>query len=429
VLEFSDETSEHEVLRSEAPVVLDFLAASFGPKARGHRRGRVRKFFLLALAATTALVAGCSATERRAAAPTRHAARVGATVERINHLEYVLSGSSISVYSIDEENRLVRTISLPQIDASTHGIVASPETGMLYISYGSHAGPVGSLLAYDLRRHMVVWNRHYAFGIDSMAISRDGQTIYMPAGEASGDGTWRLIGARSGNATGAVIHAGAGAHNTIMGASGDHIYLAGVDYPYLEVASTATNQVVRRIGPLNGPGVRPFTINGSETLAFTTATSFLGFQVSDIESGDVLYTVPVPGFSFDPATFKRTPDHGISISPDERELYLIDTPNGYVHVFDISGLPNVAPRDVADIKLAHPPPNDGWLLHSRNGRYVYVGRAGDVIDTTTRKVVSYLAPLQQTADFLEIDWQDGVPVATTSRYGVGYVAAQKPAGM
>jgi hypothetical protein len=51
-----------------------------------------------------------------------------------------------------------------------------------------------------------------------------------------------------------------------------------------------------------------------------------------------------------------------------------------------------------------------------------------VIDTTTREVVSYLAPLQQTADFLEIDWQNGAPVATTSRYGVGYVAAQgKPA--
>jgi hypothetical protein len=27
---------------------------------------------------------------------------------------------------------------------------------------------------------------------------------------------------------------------------------------------------------------------------------------------------------------------------------------------------------------------------------------------------------QRTADYLEIDWQGGVPVATTSRYGVGY---------
>ena len=50
-----------------------------------------------------------------------------------------------------------------------------------------------------------------------------------------------------------------------------------------------------------------------------------------------------------------------------------------------------------------------------------MGRAGDVIDTATHEVVSYLEPLQRTADYLEIDWQDGLPVATTSRYGVGYV--------
>jgi DNA-binding beta-propeller fold protein YncE len=384
----------------------------------------MNKLFLavVALTAAIAVALGVAATEKRGAAPTRHAARVAATVEPVKHLEYVVAGTSIHVYAIDEQNRLVQTISLPEITADTHGIVASPATGRLYISFGNQRPPGGSLLAYDLLQDRVLWKRTYTFGIDSMAISPDGRLIYMPAGEASGGGAWRLIDARTGNRMDALIHAGAGAHNTIMGPSGERVYLGGVDYPYLEVASTATNQVVQRIGPLKGPGVRPFTINGSETLAFTTARSFLGFQVSDIESGHVLHTVPVPGFSFDPATFKRTPNHGISISPDERELYLIDTPNGYVHVFDISGLPDVAPHDVADIKLAHPPPNDGWLLHSRDGRYVYVGRAGDVIDTTTREVVSYLAPLRQTADFLEIDWQDGAPVATTSRYGVGYVA-------
>ena len=389
----------------------------------------MRKLFLT-LAALAALagvaLAGVIAmsTDGTADGPAR-AVRAVMTVDvasqSVKHLEYVLADSSIYLYSIDEDNRLVQRITLPQIDAPTHGIVASPQTGMLYISFGNQGPPGGSLLAYDLRRSRVVWRRDYRVGIDSMAISADGREIYMPAGEGSGDGTWRIIDARTGLPTGAAVNAGAGAHNTIMGADGEHVYLAGVDYPYLAVASTTSNDVVREIGPLNGPGVRPFTINGSETLAFTTARSFLGFQVSSIQSGEVLYTVPVPGFSFDRATFKRTPDHGISLSPDERELYLIDTPNGYVHVFDVSGLPDTPPRDIADIKLAHPPPNDGWLLHSRDGRYVYVGRAGDVIDTATHEVVSYLDPLQRTADFLEIDWQDGLPVATTSRYGVGYV--------
>jgi len=89
-----------------------------------------------------------------------------------------------------------------------------------------------------------------------------------------------------------------------------------------------------------------------------------------------------------------------------------------VHVFDVSRLPAGAPRLVASIRLAHAPPDDGWLEHSRNGRYVYVGRSGDVIDTRTRRIVGYLPPLRATADFLEIDWRRGRPVATTDRYGV-----------
>lgn len=343
----------------------------------------------------------------------------------IRHLEYVVDPNAIYVYDIDRSNRLVQSIPLPKIDP--HGVAASPSTGMLYISYGGDGGSGGngSLLEYDLIHNRIVWQRDYDSGIDSMGIAPDGLKIYMPAGEGSTSGTWSVIDAKTGAVIG-TIDGPPGAHDTIVGADGKTVYMGGVDEPFLEVASTATDKVVKKIGPLHGPGVRPFTINGSQTFAFTTARSYLGFQVSSIKTGKVLYNVAPPGFSFDPATFKRTPDHGISLSPDERQLYLIDTPNGYVHVFDVSGLPKQRPRDVADIKLLHPPPVDGWLQHSRNGRYVYVGRAGDVIDTRLRKVVAYLPPLQRTADFLEIDWRGDRPVGTTQRIGVGY-AAHPPA--
>jgi DNA-binding beta-propeller fold protein YncE len=342
------------------------------------------------------------------------------------HFEYVLNDRELWVYDIDRRNRLVGTIHVPQI-VDSHGMAVSPVTGRLYVSYGGQGGSSGngSMLAYDLRRNRVIWVRHYKTGTDSVAITPDGRTIYMPQGEASTNTSrsWSVVDAASGAVTGS-IEAGLRPHNTIMGLDGKFVYLGAVAYPYLDVASTATNRVVREIGPLNGPGAgRPFTINGSQTLAFNTATSFLGFQVSSIRTGRLLYTVAPAGFSWNPRTFGRTPDHGISLSPNERELYLIDTPNGYVHVFDVSGLPASRPRDVADVKLAHPPAYDGWLQHSRDGRYVYVGRAGDVIDTRTRKVVSFLPPLQRTADFLEIDWRAGRPVSTTSRYGVGYVVS------
>jgi DNA-binding beta-propeller fold protein YncE len=341
------------------------------------------------------------------------------------HFEYVVTDRKITVYDIDRQNRYVGTIHVPQI-VDSHGVVASPATGKLYVSFGGQGGSKGngSMLAYDLRRNRVIWRQSYDTGIDSMAITPDGRTIYMPQGEHSDSRSWSVIDGATGTVTGS-IDAGARPHNTIMGLNGNYVYLGGVGYPYLDVASTATSTVVREIGPLHGPGAgRPFTINGSQTLAFTTATSFLGFQVSSIKTGKVLFTVAPPGFTWNPASFGATPDHGISLSPDERELYLIDTPNGYVHVFDVGRLPASPPRLVANIKMAHPPPSDGWLQHSRSGRYVYVGRAGDVIDTRTRKIVAFLPPMQKSADFLEIDWRDGRPVNTTNRYGVGYVSAR-----
>ena len=388
--------------------------------------GRIVIAGAVLLAAVLALLVDRSWSKPSARNSGRSPALLTADSSKIRHFEYVIGGGALHVYSIDHANRLVQTVSLPQIGSSIHGVVASPRTGRLYIAYGQQEPPGGSLLAYDLLRGRTLWHRTYSFGIDSMAITPNGRWIYMPAGERTTDGRWRMIAASDGKPSGRSIAGPIGAHNTIMGPGGRYLYMGGVDSPYLEVASTATNQVVRKIGPLNGPGVRPFTINGSQTLAFTTARSFLGFQVSSISTGKVLYTVPVPGFSFDPATFLRTPNHGISLSPNERRLYLIDTPNGYVHVFDVHGLPASPPQLLANIKLVHAPPNDGWLQTSRDGRYLYVGRSGDVIDTRTDKIVAYRPALGSTADFLEIDWRHGRPIATTNRYGVGY--ARRPQG-
>jgi hypothetical protein len=54
---------------------------------------------------------------------------------------------------------------------------------------------------------------------------------------------------------------------------------------------------------------------------------------------------------------------------------------------------------------------------------VYVGDAGDVIDTATGQSVAYLGPLANTRKFVEIDWANGAPVSTTTRYGLGYATA------
>jgi DNA-binding beta-propeller fold protein YncE len=354
------------------------------------------------------------------------------------HLEYVLVDGSLYVYDSDHGQRLLGVHPLPGI-AGIRGAGADLATHMLLVSYGDDEGPghSGALAAYDLLTGTVAWTVHYESGIDSFAVSRDGRRIYMPDGELSPDGVWAVLDARTGKRI-ASISAGAGPHNTVAGLGGRNVYLGPRNDRYLFVASTATDRIVRRIGPLYS-GVRPFTVNGRETLAFTTATGLLGFQVSSIRTGHVLYTEGFGRrFTWDPATFAPSaPSHGISLSPDERRLWVVDAPNSYVHVFDVSGLPRHRPRMAASIALPHPfigeqsdcsydCARDGWLQNSLDGCLVYVGDSGDVLSAITLRPVGYIPELRQTRVFLEIDWRGGVPVATSTRSGLGYVTAASP---
>jgi hypothetical protein len=338
------------------------------------------------------------------------------------HYEYVFPDGAMYVYDIDHGHRLAQRVPLPGVNG-VRGVAASPRTHMLYISYGAFGGPgtIGRLLAYDLLSGSVVYNRSYSRGIDSMAIDPAGARIYMPDGEGSRDGVWSVIAARSGNVI-RLINGGLSPHETIVGLSGKRVYLGGRNWPYLEVASTATDRVVKRIGPLRA-GVRPLTINGRETIAYTTATGLLGFQVSSIRTGHVLFTIGFgPRFPANPATLRfSAPSHGISLTPTERQLWVIDSPNGYVHVFDVRRVPRGRPRRIADIRLTHSLTSDGWIQISRSGCYVYVGDSGDVLSTRSFRRVAYLPALRSTKESLEIDWRHGVPVATSTRTGLGYV--------
>jgi DNA-binding beta-propeller fold protein YncE len=345
----------------------------------------------------------------------------------VRHYEYVFPDGNIYVYDMDNHFALVKHLSVPT-SAGVKGAIASAATGTLYISYGSDKRG-GAMLAYNLRGDKVLWHRNYSFGIDSMSISPDGGTIYMPTGELASGGVWKVLDARSGDVIASIDSDGTGPHNTVVNSNGSHVYLGPRYSNYLILASSRDNSVLRQIGPVQN-GVRPFTINAKETLAYITTSDFLGFQVANINSGKIIYTVPVRGFKASGGA-ATCPSHGISLSPDEKEIYLIDSINSYVHVFDVSGGASSTPAQVANIPLrsslsgdesgcAYDCLRDGWIHHSRNGRYVFVGDSGDVIDTRTRTTVATLPAMANARKEIEIDFQNNSPVwAMISRSSVG----------
>jgi DNA-binding beta-propeller fold protein YncE len=339
---------------------------------------------------------------------------------RVAHYEYVAADGKLYVYNIDKRPSLVARAALPGVD-EIRGIGASAATGMLYVSYGGFPDGIGHLLEFNLYQRKIVYDRGYRFGIDSFDISHDGRLIFMPTGENTSGDTWHVLAATTGKIVGAIA-AGRSPHDTVVGANGQHVFLGGASDRYLyEADATHPWKIVGRMGPLRPggpPGVRPFAINAQDTLAFTTANRYLGFQVSDIATGRVLYTVPVPGFNIPPTYTQSAASHGIGLSPDQRYLWLVDEPNRAVHEFDISALPRKAPVLVATMHVSSRP---GWLNLSRDGRYLLVGNAGNVIDTPTRKTVATIGALAGSRYNIEVDWSGPRVCAAYPRESLGYL--------
>jgi len=372
--------------------------------------------------------------------PSYHVAQASRSVVTGNHhYFYDFPNGSMNVYDIDNNFAPVQSVALPT--TNVRGAVFDPHSGMLYLSNGGNGGGngTGQLIKYNLMTQTVVYRQNYNFGVDSMAITPDGRTIYMPDGSASSDGTWHIINTATGQVTGAILTAsGVAPHDTDMSANGQYVYMEGVNSNVLWVASTASGQIVRKVQPFTH-AIRPFVVNQSGTLAYATENGLIGFGVGNLQTGQVLYNVSAPGFKLPPGFDSQyvTPSHGISLSPDGRTVYVVDMPNSYVHVFNVSGLPNSAPTMTASIPISpisgtESPcsidcTKEGWLEQSLDGRYLFVGNSGSIIDTTTNKVVTNLATLSDTRMFLEVDWVNGVPVNSEDRtdfyWNSGSVAA------
>jgi YVTN family beta-propeller protein len=349
----------------------------------------------------------------------------------VHHYEYVVNDGSLTVYDIDALPKVsvVKTKALPN-GRGTRGAVACGNT--LWVSYGSdntqRLTNTPTLLAYDLVNDIVKWTHTYSFGIDSMSVTPDCSKIYMPEGELSSDGRWYVIDAATGHPTGTSVNSsGVGPHNTIIPPNGQHIFMGPRFSATLVEGSVSSNLVLKQIDPEtagSSAGIRPFTIDGSESTAFVTLSGYLGFQVFNITTGALMYTVPVPRYSCSGGVGSSSCSHGISLSPNGKEIYLIDSGNtaNHVHVFDVSGLPGTAPTLVSTITLKTPffgseSPcgydclRDGWIHHSFDGKYVFVGDSGDVINTATRSVIATLPAMRNSRKEIEIDFQNGNVIA------------------
>ena len=327
-----------------------------------------------------------------------------------NLLEF--GGHGLLVFDIDHGHKFVKRIPTGGIGddgkpINVKGVCASAANKRIYIS------TIKTLQCLDLVSEKLLWEKAYDGGCDRMSISPDGKVIYLPSFEKD---HWHVVDAASGDVL-AKIEPKSGAHNTVMGPSGRAAYLAGLKSPLLTIADTRFHRAARTCGPFSA-SIRPFTVNGRESLCFVNVNELLGFEIGDLQTGQKLHRVEVAGFNKGPVKRHGCPSHGIGMTSDEKEIWVCDATNQRMHIFDATVMP---PKQVASLKVRDEP---GWITFSLDGKLAYPS-TGDVFDVATRQIVTSLTDETGAAvaseKLLEIDWRGNEPIRNGDQFGIGRV--------
>lgn len=326
-----------------------------------------------------------------------------------NYLGY--GGHGIQVFDIDDNHRFVKFIKTPAglnkegKPSNVKGVDVSLATNCIYIS------TLEAIQCIDLITEKLLWEKQYEGGVDRISISPDGKIIYAPSLEKE---FWNVLDAKNGDIIKKIV-TNSGSHNTIYGPDGNFVYLAGLKSPMLNVADTKTHTVTKQVGPFTA-AIRPFTINGSQTLVYVNVNGLLGFEVGDLVTGQKLHRVVVEGFDIGEVKRHGCPSHGIGLTPDEKEIWLCDGFNNRIHVFDNTVMP---PAQKTSVTTRDMP---GWIIFSMDGKYAYPS-SGDIIDVKTRKIVTTLEDgdhnAVQSEKMVEIHFRGNKPVAAGDQFGIG----------
>lgn len=185
----------------------------------------------------------------------------------------------------------------------------------------------------------------------------------------------------------------------------------------MTVAETKNHTAARKVGPFSH-SIRPFTVNGSQTLVFVNVNQLLGFEIGDLRTGKRLHRIEVEGFEMGPVKRHGCPSHGIGMTPDEKEIWVTDGANERMHVFDATGMP---PRQIKSIKVRDQP---GWVTFSLDGKWAWPS-TGDVIEVGTKQIRYKLTDETGRAvgseKMVEIHFQHGRPIRNGDQFGLGRV--------
>ena len=323
---------------------------------------------------------------------------------------------SISVYDIDAGHRLVKTIETVRDVDDVKGVVASAATGRLYVAYRTRSG-VGIIYCLNVYDDAVLWNRAIDPDIDRLAISPDGQLLYVPTWEGRSADFINVLDAGTGDVV-RKVHFSSRSHDTLFPLSGPLFQETKAEdgsgkYLYLIDPQSYT---VSRVGPYAGI-LGPYSVDGMSRYVVNNVTGLWGMQVTELKSGRIVTASLAEHPAGEPNLL-----HGIGWTPDEREVWQsssADDPHIYVWNMRDPMAPVLAER--LSMKSRH---GAHWVTFDIEGNYAYIAPnkssddSTEIFDAHTHKSVGLIG---SSEDMIEIDFADGKVSRVGDQFGVGRV--------
>jgi DNA-binding beta-propeller fold protein YncE len=296
------------------------------------------------------------------------------------------NGNGIVVLDAKNNYNFIKRIPTWDVPASRYpeqvaGVTASPVTQMIYVATRGRLG------AFDLTTEKKVWENAYdGQCCERPQIAPDGSFLYV--GSDLKD-FWYVVNPKTGELiTKVQSPLSPGAHNLNLSLDGKLAFMSP-NGKVMGIADTTTHKLMKTIAfPDN---IRVFVVNHGASLIYSNTNNLLGFVIADVKTGQIVHKVEVQGFGW-PEKWNVTPrpriphgcpSHGIALTNDEKEIWLADGINNYIHIFDNTRMP---PKQMESIKTTAGP---YWITVGLDGNLAYVS-SGDVIDMKTRKIVGSL---------------------------------------
>jgi DNA-binding beta-propeller fold protein YncE len=333
------------------------------------------------------------------------------------------NGVGIVVLDVDRNFEFVKRIPTWNVAASispeeVSGVAASGATNMIYLATR------GRLAAFDLATEQKVWEQTYDGACcERPEVTPDGKTLVV--GSDLRD-FWYVINAQDGALKGKIQAPKSNfAHNMALSADGKTVFMApnGVtmtvgDVPSMKAIKTITFS----------DHIRPFVINHDATRVYANVNNLLGFEIADVKTGEVVKRIEAPAELWKAKWADVTqhfyghacPSHGIALTPDESELWVVDNINYGVLVYDNTGEWPVLKSSFPTTASAD------WITIGIGGQYAYLS-SGDVVDVKTKKIVAQMKDeygrQMHSEKLLEISFSNGKLVRTVSQFAEGIPSA------